>query len=87
MKDQNCKDCVFYVQSEFKHTLSRCEYPIPQWLRENTTGGYIGSEEMTGKMCMTFKSRADVFAESKEWIIERHYTAEEMDADSVEIGG
>ena len=62
---KNCAKCVYFLPPSAEHGCGRCDYPIPEWLKIGASGGgYISTPEYEGQDCATFRSRADIMAET-----------------------
>lgn len=58
--DKCCETCLFYRAPAAGETLSRCRYPVPEWLLIGAVGGgWISYASYSGQECMTWKPAAD----------------------------
>ena len=52
--DRKCVECCFYRDPKDGATCGSCEYPVPEWVKIRSGGGFVSGYE--AQTCATFKS-------------------------------
>lgn len=60
MADRNCKDCLFSEIVRFGegHQAQKCAYPVPEWVKIHSGGGFLNGHE--AQSCQLYKTKADL---------------------------
>lgn len=52
-----CKNCKYYYPPKEQYICGTCEYPVPEYLRTQLSGGnFINNAGYNGRQCSVFQS-------------------------------